>query len=759
MNYRGSIACLLALLFFAVSLYGQSPIELKADALYECGQYDLASKLYLQSVRANTEDNISKQTLARLADSHRRAGQHDLAFSYYKDALRADRKNPALLLEYAQVAMTQGDYKLAVKTLEDYQKKAPNDPRTQAFIDWCSNINLHLDADDDFKVSLLPISSRMNDVSPVILQRGLVYVSDRPSTTKGGVSAINEKQIFYSEPASTSKWSNPMVFAGQEERSSLSSSINFAEDGNVLYFNVFEESEVGVKRKFVDKAFVSKLKNGIWSTPQEVSFNSSNNRYSVKHLAATADNNTVYFSSDMAGGYGGFDLYVVHRGEDGSWLPVKNLGPVINTKGDEVYPTIHADETLYFSTDGHGGIGGLDIFSTKCHRDGRWSAPQHMAVPINSARDDHSLCMEFDKELGYLSSNRPGGKGGFDIYQLNVSSKKARKMLDAENLKLENIVNKEEIFHEDELFKDGLVPVSNRIDESMSEEVKYMEFDLTYLNEKSSEELTFYIIGRLMDNQTKDNISEESIILRDLDTGKESTYQTKSDGNFFFELVPNREYVVYVKRGDHVSDYQGISTFDRSKSQILHVVLLSFNDENTLLKKNREFDRMFGAEPIVKTKEKVVDEFITHKQKLAGPVTNRKEIKPVAKEKNQKEEVRTWEPRSKEVSESAIPKSSRGADAVRRGVVIKIEVGSFFDQVDKDRRFIRKLNGNYEVEDDNGIYRYLSGKYDNLQDAAVYMNYLRSIGYKSAFLVVYKNGKRMNMNYQEALRLLDEQVK
>lgn len=753
MNLRGSLACLMAMLFFSVALMGQSPIEKKADALYECGQYELAAKMYLQSVRANTNDNSNKRALARMADSFRKVGQYDLAFSYYKDALRADRKNPALLLEYAQVAMTQGDYKLALKTLEDYQKRVPNDPRAQSFIDWCENIDKHLVAEDAFRVSLLPVSSRMNDVSPVILQRGLVFVSNRPSTSDSGVSAIDEKQIFFAEPASTSKWTIPEVFAGQDERSDLSSSINFAADGKILYFTVLEESEMGLERKFVEKAFTSELKNGVWTTPIEVPFNSSNNRYSVKHLAATADNNTIYFSSDMAGGYGGLDLYVVQRGDDGSWSPVKNLGPAINTKGDEVYPTIHADETLYFSSDGHGGIGGLDIFTAKCRKDGRWSKPEHMAFPINSAMDDHSLCMEFDKELGYLSSNRPGGKGGFDIYQLEISSAKARKMLDVEDLKLENIVNKEEIFHPGELINDGLVPVSNRNSESESEIVKYMEYDLTYLNEKSSEELTFYIIGRLMDDETKDNISEESIILRDLNTGKESIFKTKSDGNFFFELAPNHEYVVFVKRGEKVSDYQGISTYDRSKSQILHVVLLSYNDENILLKKDLEFDSMFGSLVVEGVVDgKVVDEFRTHKKTLAG-FSDDDETEPSASAKPKKEE-RSWEPRNPEGSSAN--KSNHSAKTVRKGVVIKVEVGSFFDQVDKDRRFIRKLNGNYEVEDENGIYRYLSGKYDNVEDATIYMNYLRSIGYKSAFLVVYKNGKRINKNYQDALRLIDE---
>lgn len=748
---------LLLFLCTSMGLMAQSDATDRGDNLYACSQFDKAAAHYIQQIKS---DNHDASTLGKLADCYRRTGQYDLASIYYRKALRVDRKNSKFLFEYAQVAMTQGDYKLALQTFEDYQKKEPNDQRCQAFIDWCKNIDMHLETDYAFRVSKLNFNSRHDDLSPVIHEGGIVYLSDQPSRHADGVSEIGMKQAFFTEQTSNSNWSGPDVFAGQDARHDMSGPVSFSADGNIFYFTQLEETPVGSTRMYVEKAYQSELQNGKWSAPTEVSFNSRNNRYNVTQIVANANNTIAYFSSDMAGGFGGMDLYMVRKSENGHWSPPTNLGPAVNTAGDELYPKVHSDETLYFSSDGHGGIGGLDIYSSSLKADGRWTTPYNMGVPINSAVDDHSLCLEFDKELGYFSSNRRGGVGGFDIYQVDVSSGKAREMLDLANIKLENIANKEEIVKEEMPAMDGLVPVSNRISEELKEnKVKYMEFDLTYLNKKSSEELTFYIIGRLVDADTEENLTNESVVLRDLKNGTESIYKTQSDGNFFFELTPNREYVVFVKQGKHVSDYQGISTFNRDKSQILHVVLLAYEDEEKLLKKDKEFRSMFGVDvrPTQIVKEggdsKVRDSFsVPEKNPLANPINGTKEKVTTPKKTNNTE----WEPRTDSRGSSS---SSKSPEEVRKGVVIKIEVGSFFDQVDKDRRFIRKLNGNYEVEDENGIFRYLSGKYDNVEDATIYMNYLRSIGYKSAYLVVYKNGLRMNMNYQEALRRIDEQVK
>ena len=138
--------------------------------------------------------------------------------------------------------------------------------------------------------------------------------------------------------------------------------------------------------------------------------------YSVGHAALTPDGQTLYFSSDKPGGYGGVDLYKSVRDQSGNWASPVNLGPTINTTGDEMFPFVAEDGTLYFSSNGHVGLGGLDVFSTTPNKDS-WSAPENLGFPINTNSDDFNYIIDKDNKNGYFASNRPGGHGDDDIYK------------------------------------------------------------------------------------------------------------------------------------------------------------------------------------------------------------------------------------------------------------------------------------------------------------------------------------------------------
>ncbi|MFT4662168.1 MAG: outer membrane protein OmpA-like peptidoglycan-associated protein, partial [Patiriisocius sp.] len=155
------------------------------------------------------------------------------------------------------------------------------------------------------------------------------------------------------------------------------------------------------------------LEGGEWSEGTDVAFNS--NDYSVAHPSISSDGNLVYFSSNQVGGYGGTDIYVSKRKENGEWGDALNLGPQINTEGDESFPFIMNSGTLYFSSDGHPGLGGLDIFKAVT-ANGKWMNPINLAHPINSEKDDISFVSEADEKSGYFSSNRLENQVGDDIY-------------------------------------------------------------------------------------------------------------------------------------------------------------------------------------------------------------------------------------------------------------------------------------------------------------------------------------------------------
>jgi peptidoglycan-associated lipoprotein len=128
----------------------------------------------------------------------------------------------------------------------------------------------------------------------------------------------------------------------------------------------------------------------------------------------------LIFSSDIAGGYGGKDLWMVTKEQKGKWSLPKNLGPAVNTSGDEMFPFLHNDESLYFASNGHIGMGGLDIFKSILDENGTYSNIINLKSPVNSSGDDFGMIIESNGERGYLTSDRDGGKGGDDIYQFEL---------------------------------------------------------------------------------------------------------------------------------------------------------------------------------------------------------------------------------------------------------------------------------------------------------------------------------------------------
>lgn len=160
--------------------------------------------------------------------------------------------------------------------------------------------------------------------------------------------------------------------------------------------------------------YSARYNNGKWSTPSAFAYNKPED-YSVGHPVLSPDGNVLYFVSDMPGGFGGTDIYFSTRNSNGSWSKPQNAGSEINTSGKEMFPYMDSNGTLFFSSDGHPGMGGLDIFKAKGSKD-NWSTPENLKYPLNSPKDDFSIIFIENDEKGYFSSNRDGGKGSDDIY-------------------------------------------------------------------------------------------------------------------------------------------------------------------------------------------------------------------------------------------------------------------------------------------------------------------------------------------------------
>jgi outer membrane protein OmpA-like peptidoglycan-associated protein len=261
------------------------------------------------------------------------------------------------------------------------------------------------------------------EFSPTYYQNGIVYVSSRyksgPVDKKIGETFF---ELFYAETDAEGMPQNPQPFSLSVNSQVHEGPVSFSRDGNLLYFtrNNLDKgiAKANTKRQVVMKVYEARRGKYDWENVKELPFNSDD--YTCVHPALAADGKRLFFASDMPGGYGGMDLYFVERrGEN--WSKPINLGPDVNTTGNEVFPYLHESGVLFFSSNGHGGAGGLDIF--KIDISGSvWSALQNLGDPFNSAKDDLGFIINEESTNGFFASDRTdGGAGKDDIYRFDAA--------------------------------------------------------------------------------------------------------------------------------------------------------------------------------------------------------------------------------------------------------------------------------------------------------------------------------------------------
>lgn len=261
------------------------------------------------------------------------------------------------------------------------------------------------------------------DFSPAFYQNGIVYVSSRykngPVDKKIGETFF---ELFYAEFDASGMPQSPRSFSLQINSQVHEGPVSFSRDGNLMYFtrNNLERgiSKANEKGQVVLKIYEAHHGKYDWENVTELPFNSD--EYTCVHPSVSADGQRLYFSSNMPGGYGGMDLYFVERRPDG-WSKPINMGKDINTPFNEVFPYIHESGTLFFSSNGHGGEGGLDIFMIDINAN-TWGKLKNLGIPFNSSGDDLGFILNEEGERGFLASDRAGGYGKDDIYSFEADS-------------------------------------------------------------------------------------------------------------------------------------------------------------------------------------------------------------------------------------------------------------------------------------------------------------------------------------------------
>lgn len=413
------LSFILLYLFFPDSMAQKRKAE-RAYASFEAGEYydaiDLFKDAYSKSRKA--DKSVRTELGFMVAECYRLTNDPKNAETWYRMAVRSSFSKPEAEYWLAETLKKNGKYQQAIEELRKYKQIAPSDARADQELRACELALEWQRNPEPYKVDeLKDLNSRESDFSPAYGRDdfGVIYFTSSRDDAAGnkthGATGQNFTDIFETRLDKKSKWSTPVPVENinsEFEDGTVSLSADFTE----MYFT---RCEAGKREKKGCIIMRSDKTGDTWSKPLDIKILPDS--LVAAHPALSADGTTLYFVSDMPGGSGLKDIYVSSRNGD-SWSKPRNLGPDINTPGNELFPYMRSDGILYFSSDGRIGMGGLDIFKAVPQPDGSWVVT-NMKTPVNSSADDFGISFENGSERGIFSSTRKG-KGDDDLFSFEL---------------------------------------------------------------------------------------------------------------------------------------------------------------------------------------------------------------------------------------------------------------------------------------------------------------------------------------------------
>lgn len=514
-------------LFVFSPVYGQEQPSLRerADRLYHEYQYAKAAPIYLKLVEGKKP---FLHDFERLADSYYKMNRYQEAEKWYAELAKHKDSGVENLLIYAKVLKQNSSYVEAKNVFLEYAEKtgdklavANEIAGCDSALVWIANPTLHTLLNEEginterSEFSAYPIGGKVYFASESNSAESLQYGwTGNPFLNLYTVDNTHGNDLL-KDPVFAELVNNAEYHVGP---------ISSSQDGNTLYVTRTYVVDKGQTEKSGERNYLTnrlgivvfqKGENGEW-THREFEHNLVE-EYSVGHATLSIDGNTLYFVSDRPGGIGGTDIWYSEKQRDGNWGQPVNAGPNINTPKDELFPNIAADGTLYYSSNGLPGMGGLDIFSSTGSKSS-WSKAANLKYPINSAGDDFAFVSSSVTKRGikgYLSSNRQGGKGGDDIYSF-----------------------------------------------SYEEPIVYVE-----------PEIILALRGLVYNKDTKEVLPEALVSLYDGDQQLIAKQSSGRDGSVFFELEKEVDYRLVGEKHNHVGDFAELTTKGIVKSDTLFASL------------------------------------------------------------------------------------------------------------------------------------------------------------------------------------------
>ncbi len=414
---------ILAVILLAVAVSGCGGAKLSvADEQMARGEYYDASKTYRKVYNKLTKREQRPQrgeVAFKMAECYRKMSMSARASAAYQNAIRYGYPDSTAQLHLAQMLHAEGKYSAAIKAYEEFLSRCPSSKIAKTGL---AGSRMAMDMKQNptrYVVKNAKLfNSRRADFSPMLSgeNNDVLYFATTNEKVMGErrseITGMKKSDIWVSKKNELGEWQRPEAVEGELNSEVDEGIISFSPDGSTMYLTKARRepnANTGVE------IYTSQRSDAQWSAPVKYEI-TADTLSSYGHPAVSPDGVYLYFTSDMPGGSGGKDLWRVNLKERAGTL--ENLGEFINTPGDEMFPYMRTDSVLYFASDGHPGMGGLDLFKATLTPSGGWSVV-NMGVPMNSSADDFGITFD-DGEKGFFSTNRNDGRGYDHIYSFEL---------------------------------------------------------------------------------------------------------------------------------------------------------------------------------------------------------------------------------------------------------------------------------------------------------------------------------------------------
>ncbi len=747
----------------------------KANKQYDLHAYNLAIQSYKEVLERRPND---EEALAKIADCYRHLNDMMEAAKYYARAMAQKNVKTEYKLQYAHVLKALGQYEEARRWYQEYAREFPVEGNHYA--QSCNFAIAQQNSPAAYMVVSEFINSTASDFGPAFYGNSQVVFSsartDIQRTSTDWTGKANN-QLFIANLGKNGFLEAPFFLKSDVKNAFNEGPVAYTQDGKWVAFtkNNFVDGtrQIASSGMKLDLYIAEVTPNGDWINVIAFPYNGTD--FSVGFPAFSPDGRALYFASDRPDSFGGYDIYVSFRvGSSNNWSAPQNLGSVVNSQGNEISPYFD-NETLYFSSDWHEGFGGYDVFRAM-QSNGRWTQIFHMGTGVNSNRDDYGFIYDSFRNIGYLVSNRPGGRGNEDIYKVSKSAdnvvikvKNAADGSPVANAIIDFAACGEGAYQADALGvysfqavrglecnilvrRDGYLSRSLQLSTVGLQQSREFEVLLPRIGEE--------YLGRVIGYTTRLPLDEVTVTATNQTTNTTMTIRTDINGDYMLALSPNTTYIVRYSRPGYRDINRTVrtgSTYDRDALGVISMI-----PSDVVIKEDVQPKGEPGG--TVTTTEGFAVQVSALSTPNLDAFADLKNLGNIYyKEENKKYKIRVGVYRTREEAERILSlvknQGYKGAFIVQEegGQVVgtgdltpktpavssaryRIQLAAYRDVKYFDPSKIQGLGKIEDQKKGNFTVKYLAG-YNTIEEARQVLREVKSAGFKDAFIVENISGE------------------